>query len=37
MRDADLLAEGGVHGLMMENFGDVPFFPGACRRMSRHT
>ncbi len=28
LRDADLLAEGGVHGLMMENFGDVPFFPG---------
>ena len=19
--------EGGVHGLMMENFGDVPFYP----------
>lgn len=28
LRDADALAEGGVHGLMMENFGDVPFFPG---------
>jgi membrane complex biogenesis BtpA family protein len=28
MRDADALAEGGVHGLMIENFGDVPFFPG---------
>jgi uncharacterized protein len=28
LRDADLLAEGGVHGLMMENFGDVPFYPG---------
>ncbi len=27
MRDADVLAEGGVHGLMMENFGDVPFYP----------
>jgi membrane complex biogenesis BtpA family protein len=26
-RDADALAEGGVHGLMMENFGDVPFYP----------
>jgi len=26
-RDADALAKGGVHGLMMENFGDVPFFP----------
>src|SRR5438045_378314 len=25
--DADSLASGGVHGLMMENFGDVPFFP----------
>ena len=29
LRDAETLAEGGVHGLMMENFGDVPFFPGA--------
>jgi membrane complex biogenesis BtpA family protein len=28
LRDAKLLAEGGVHGLMIENFGDTPFFPG---------
>jgi membrane complex biogenesis BtpA family protein len=28
LRDAQLLAEGGVHGLMIENFGDTPFFPG---------
>ena len=28
LRDADALAEGGVDGLMIENFGDVPFFPG---------
>ena len=28
LRDAQLLAEGGVHALMMENFGDTPFFPG---------
>ena len=27
LRDAEALAEGGVHGLMMENFGDVPFYP----------
>jgi membrane complex biogenesis BtpA family protein len=27
LRDADTLAQGGVHGLMMENFGDVPFYP----------
>src|SRR6478609_9609690 len=26
-RDLDALVEGGVHGLMMENFGDVPFYP----------
>lgn len=26
--DATALVEGGCHGLMMENFGDVPFFPG---------
>ncbi len=28
LRDAEALVEGGVHGLMMENFGDIPFFPG---------
>ena len=27
VRDAEALAAGGVHGLMVENFGDVPFFP----------
>ncbi|MGZ5022777.1 MAG: BtpA/SgcQ family protein, partial [Chthoniobacterales bacterium] len=27
LRDADTLVRGGVHGLMMENFGDVPFYP----------
>lgn len=26
--DTSKLAEGGVHGLMIENFGDSPFFPG---------
>jgi membrane complex biogenesis BtpA family protein len=29
LADAEALAEGGVHGLMLENFNDVPFFPGA--------
>jgi uncharacterized protein len=33
-RDADALASGGVHGLMIENLGDVPFFPG---RVPAHT
>ena len=28
LRDAEALAAGGVHGLMVENFGDVPFYPG---------
>ena len=28
LRDAEALAAGGVQGLMMENFGDVPFCPG---------
>ena len=28
IRDAHALAEGGVDGLMLENFGDAPFFPG---------
>jgi len=27
IRDADALAEGGVHALMIENFGDAPFYP----------
>ena len=27
LRDADALAAGGVDGIMMENFGDVPFYP----------
>ena len=34
LRDADALASGGVHGLMIENFGDVPFYPG---RVPAHT
>ncbi len=28
LRDVELLSAGGVDGLMMENFGDVPFYPG---------
>src|SRR5262249_20713639 len=28
LRDAAALAEGGVHGIVVENFGDVPFYPG---------
>lgn len=28
LRDADALLTGGVHGLMLENFGDIPFYPG---------
>src|SRR4051794_10750093 len=27
LRDAESLASGGVHGLMLENYGDLPFFP----------
>src|SRR5512147_2664190 len=27
LRDADTLAAGGIHGLMIENFGDAPFYP----------
>lgn len=27
LRDAEALVEGGVHGLMMENFFDTPFYP----------
>ena len=29
IRDAELLAEGGVNGIMIENYGDIPFHPGA--------
>lgn len=32
MRDATALIEGGVDGLLVENFGDVPFHPGAVPR-----
>jgi hypothetical protein len=27
-RDAEALAAGGVNGLLLENFGDAPFYPG---------
>jgi membrane complex biogenesis BtpA family protein len=27
LKDAEALVEGGVDGLMLENFGDVPFYP----------
>ena len=33
VRDADALVSGGVHGLMVENYGDVPFYP---RRVPAH-
>lgn len=29
LRDAEALVEGGITNLMIENFGDTPFFPGA--------
>src|SRR5687767_9268450 len=28
IRDADILAEAGFDGIMVENFGDAPFLPG---------
>src|SRR5437867_8777278 len=28
LQDVEALSAGGVHGLMIENFGDVPFYPG---------
>ncbi len=34
LRDAEALVAGGVHGLLLENFGDAPFFP---RRVPAHT
>src|SRR5262245_52975131 len=29
LHDARALVEGGIHGLMLENFGDVPFYPAS--------
>lgn len=29
LRDADALSAGGAHGLMLENFGDTPFYPSS--------
>ncbi len=28
VRDARILEEGGLHGILVENYGDVPFHPG---------
>ncbi|MFC1660814.1 BtpA/SgcQ family protein [Gemmatimonadota bacterium] len=29
MEDARIMAEGGLHGLLVENYGDTPFSPGS--------
>ena len=34
LKDAEALASGGVDGMILENFGDVPFYP---RRVPAHT
>jgi membrane complex biogenesis BtpA family protein len=34
LNDAGVLARGGIHALMIENFGDTPFYPG---RVPAHT
>ena len=34
LEDADALASGGIHGLILENFGDAPFYP---RQTPPHT
>ena len=34
LRDAKALSDGGIDGLILENFGDVPFYP---RRVPPHT
>jgi membrane complex biogenesis BtpA family protein len=34
LRDAESLATGGVDGMILENFGDVPFYP---RKVPAHT
>jgi uncharacterized protein len=34
LRDAEALAVGGIDGMMIENFGDVPFYP---RQVPPHT
>ena len=32
--DLEALLTGGVHGLMIENYGDVPFYPGRVTAMT---
>ena len=32
LRDAESLVAGGLHGLLLENYGDMPFFPGRVPR-----
>jgi len=34
LRDAEILIRGGVDGLLLENFGDVPFFPARVPQMT---
>lgn len=34
LKDAEALVDGGISNLMIENFGDTPFFPGS---VPRHT
>lgn len=34
LRDARALADGGVDGMMLENFGDAPFYPGRVPAMT---
>ena len=34
LRDGEALVDGGVHGLILENFGDAPFYPA---RVPPHT
>ena len=34
LQDAEVLVSGGVNGLLLENFGDAPFYPG---RVPAHT
>src|SRR5262245_55992772 len=34
LKDAEALAAGGIDGMILENFGDVPFYPG---QVPQHT
>jgi uncharacterized protein len=37
LRDAKALADGGIDSVILENFGDVPFYPHQVPRIRLHS